>query len=223
MRTSTGIDGLDHILHGGLLSGRVYLIHGGPGTGKTTLGLHFLSAGRNGLLVTFVQPAEQIRADAAALQLNLDHVKILDLTPPPEMFDEVRTYDIFLPTEVEREPISQQISQAITSQRPDRIFVDSFDYFRSLTTDQLHQRRFTQSFFRFATREGATLLVGSEDPYSACVVDGVIQLEVQEDQRSIRVTKLRGSDFLAGAHAMRLTNTGLDVPLPPQEGGPRAA
>jgi circadian clock protein KaiC len=223
MRITTGIEGLDHLLHGGLLPGRVYLINGGPGTGKTTLGLHFLAAGKNGLLVTFVQSAEQIRSDASGLNLQLDDVKILDLAPPPEMFSELQTYDIFLPTEVEREPISQQISKAITDLRPDRIFVDSFDHFRTLTTDQLHQRRFTQSFFRFATRGGATLLIGSEDPYSACVVDGVIQLDVRDERRTIQVTKFRGSDFLAGVHAMRITGSGLQVPSPPEEGGPRAA
>ena len=223
MRISTGIQGLDHILHGGLLPGRVYLIRGEPGTGKTTLGLHFLSAGETGLLITFAQAAEQIRADAAALNLNLDRVKILDLTPPPDVFAEVQTYDIFLPSEVEREPISQQISNAISGQHPRRILVDSFDHFRGLVNGLLHQRRFMQSFFRFATREGATVLVAGEDEQCACVVDGVIELELCDQHRRIRVTKLRGSDFDAGPHEMRLTGTGLQVPLPPEKDGPRAA
>jgi circadian clock protein KaiC len=44
-RLSSGIEGLDEILHGGVLPNRSYLIRGGPGTGKTTVGLHFLTAG----------------------------------------------------------------------------------------------------------------------------------------------------------------------------------
>jgi circadian clock protein KaiC len=44
-RSSTGIEGLDEILQGGLVPCRAYLVRGGPGTGKTTLGLHFLAAG----------------------------------------------------------------------------------------------------------------------------------------------------------------------------------
>jgi len=36
MRVSTGIQGLDQILHGGFLPGRVYLVHGQPGAGKST-------------------------------------------------------------------------------------------------------------------------------------------------------------------------------------------
>src|SRR5205814_1572557 len=113
MRVSTGIQGLDQILNGGLLRGRVYLVYGEPGTGKTTLGLHFLSAGDCGLLITFAQSEKQIRSDAAGLQLNLDRVKILDLTPAPDVFAEVETYDIFLPAEVEREPISKKIADTI--------------------------------------------------------------------------------------------------------------
>ncbi|PPT09590.1 KaiC [Geitlerinema sp. FC II] len=45
-RLSIGIPGLDRILHGGLISGGAYLVRGGPGCGKTTLGLHFLLAGQ---------------------------------------------------------------------------------------------------------------------------------------------------------------------------------
>jgi circadian clock protein KaiC len=223
MRISTGVQGLDHILYGGLLPGRVYLVHGEPGTGKTTMGLHFLSAGDSGLLISFVQSEKQIRSDAASLHLNLDRMKILDLTPAPDVFAEVETYDIFLPAEVERDPISKKIADAINEFRPQRIFVDTFDHFRSLATDPLLQRRFAQSFFRFATRNEATLLVGSEDDQSACVVDGVIQLQNCEGRRSVQVTKFRGSDFHAGPHTILLTNTGIQVPLPPEQGGPRAA
>ncbi|WP_217808080.1 ATPase domain-containing protein [Halomonas sp. CSM-2] len=43
-RLLTGVAGLDQILHGGLIPHRTYLIRGGPGSGKTTLGMHFLVA-----------------------------------------------------------------------------------------------------------------------------------------------------------------------------------
>jgi circadian clock protein KaiC len=213
MRVSTGVEGLDYILQGGLLPGRVYLVHGEPGTGKTTLGLHFLSAGEAGLLIAFAQTANQIRADASSLRLDLEEVRILDLTPPPEIFTKVQTYDVFSPAEVECEPLSQQISKAIEDLKPQRIFIDSFGQFRNLAADLFHHRRLAQSFFRFATSRGATLLVGSEDCDYARDVDGVIQLEFSHAGRGIRVTKFRGSDFHPGSHAMRLTGKGLQVPL----------
>src|SRR5437899_1336301 len=42
---STGVEGLDDILAGGLPRGGFYLIQGDPGSGKTTLALQFLLEG----------------------------------------------------------------------------------------------------------------------------------------------------------------------------------
>ncbi len=40
-KLSSGIEGLDKILKGGFIAKRAYLIAGGPGSGKTTLGCTF--------------------------------------------------------------------------------------------------------------------------------------------------------------------------------------
>ncbi|MCA1810646.1 MAG: hypothetical protein LC623_01380 [Halobacteriales archaeon] len=56
-RLSTGVAGLDAMVGGGFLPGDATLVAGSPGTGKTTLGLHFLAAGvqagEPGVFVTF--------------------------------------------------------------------------------------------------------------------------------------------------------------------------
>ena len=44
-RVSTGITGLDSLLHGGFLPGRSYLVTGDAGTGKTTTCMQFLKSG----------------------------------------------------------------------------------------------------------------------------------------------------------------------------------
>jgi len=44
-RASTGIPGLDDVLHGGLIGERLYLVDGNPGAGKTTLAIQFLLQG----------------------------------------------------------------------------------------------------------------------------------------------------------------------------------
>jgi circadian clock protein KaiC len=55
-RSSSGLVTLDGILGGGFVRQRIHLVEGAPGTGKTTLGLQFLLAGRQagekGLYVT---------------------------------------------------------------------------------------------------------------------------------------------------------------------------
>ncbi len=215
MRIATGIPGLDHILRGGLLPGRVYLLHGATGTGKTTVGLHILAAGKTanerGLLITFGETEDNIRADARALGLNLDGVAFLDLTPAPETFSAMQTYDIFSPAEVEREPMTEQISEAIQDAKPQRIFLDGFGHFRNLASDPFHHRRLAQSFFRYATQHGATLVVASDERECERDVDGIVQLDCSPEGRTIRITKFRGSDFQAGYYPMRLTGTGVQV------------
>src|SRR5689334_16985957 len=64
-RASTGARGLDEILSGGLTRGRIYLLEGDPGTGKTTLALQFLlegiRQGEPGLYVTLSETGEELR------------------------------------------------------------------------------------------------------------------------------------------------------------------
>jgi circadian clock protein KaiC len=60
-RSTTGIDGLDEILRGGLTSDRVYLVEGTPGTGKTTLALQFLLAGAEKGEKVFTSPFRRRR------------------------------------------------------------------------------------------------------------------------------------------------------------------
>ena len=109
-RLSTGIAGLDEVLHGGLLPHRSYLVRGTAGTGKTTLGLHFLTAGaahgEKSLLITLGTPEARIRLDAETFGFDLTGIPIIDLTPAPDFFAKAKTYDIFSPADVEREPIT---------------------------------------------------------------------------------------------------------------------
>jgi circadian clock protein KaiC len=44
-KIKTGVIGLDEILRGGIIEGESVLVEGLPGTGKTTLGLHFIMQG----------------------------------------------------------------------------------------------------------------------------------------------------------------------------------
>jgi circadian clock protein KaiC len=216
-RITTGVPGLDEILHGGLLSSRAYLVSGTPGTGKTILGLQFLAQSDSSLFISFTQTEEHLREDASALGIALDNISFLDLTPEADVFSEVQSYDIFSPVEVEREPIARSMRAKIEELNPQRIFVDGFSELRMISADMFHFLRIVQSFFRFATGRGATVLVSAAlgltdiDVALQATTDGVIRLSGRRQARYLEVVKLRGGDFVPGRHAMRITSSGLEI------------
>jgi len=220
-RISTGISGLDEILDGGLLAGRSYLVRGGPGCGKTTLGLHFLTCGSaNGepvLLMTLAEPEAQLRDNAQRAGFDLEGVAFLDLSPDVTFFSEAQSYDIFSPAEVEREPITRKIIECLDQLKPRRVLIDSMTQFRYLANDAFQFRKQALSFLRFLATRGATVLLTSEGTRDApdddlrFMSDGVIELESTHDGRAIRVSKFRGSDSRTGAHTVRINNRGLTV------------
>ena len=63
-RVKTGVEGIDVMLHGGLLPARPYVVSGPTGGGKTTFAAHFLAEGlRRGepcLLVPHDEPPSEV-------------------------------------------------------------------------------------------------------------------------------------------------------------------
>jgi circadian clock protein KaiC len=220
-RLSTGIPGLDEILYGGLVPKRAYLIRGGPGTGKSTFGLHFLTngaaRGEKVLFITMGEPEAEVRKNARSMGFDLDGVEFLDLAPTPESFAEEATYDIFSPAEVERGPITQRITGAVESLKPTRVFVDSATQFRYLIADAFQFRKQMLSLARYLIEQGATVVFSSEgtaetpDNDLQFLCDGVINLELGPEGRVVGVTKFRGSGFQGGYNSMRLGDKGMEV------------
>lgn len=220
-RAHTGIGGLDVVLDGGLIPGRSYLVRGGPGTGKTTLGLHFLAAGgaagEPSLFITLGEREDQIRQDGELLGFDLDGVSFLDLTPGSEFFAESEAYDIFSPAEVERRPLTEAIVRTVEELEPRRVFLDSMTQFRHLTPDAFQFRKQVLSFIRFLLERDVTLLFTSEEADASrdqdlqFMADGVLELGTSDRGRVVSVQKLRGSGFLPGRHSLRISGAGLTV------------
>ncbi|HEY9808091.1 MAG TPA: ATPase domain-containing protein [Halomicronema sp.] len=220
-RLSTGIIGLDEILYGGLIPNRAYLVRGGPGAGKTTLGLHFLAAGvkadEKTLYITMGEPADQIRSNAEYLGFEAKNIEFLDLSPSSEFFTEIQTYDLFSPAEVEREPTTQKIIETVAALRPNRVFLDAMTQFRYLSNDPFQFRKQVLSFMRFLLENNATVLSTSEGTDNApdddlqFMSDGVIHLNNTPQGRTIHISKFRGSDFRGGHHTVRLTGKGMEI------------
>lgn len=220
-RLSTGISGLDEVLYGGLLEGGAYVIRGAAGTGKTMMGLHFLTKGaargESTLLITLSETEKRIRRNAEALGFSLEGVEILDLTPDSRFFAEMQSYDLFSAAEVDREPLIQKMVETIRRLKPRRIFLDSITQFRYLASDEFQFRMQVLSFLRFLLEQNATVLFTSEavekapDDDLQFISDGIINLTSAPEGRALVVSKYRGSGFQPGRHALTLTGEGVQV------------
>src|ERR1700733_1309486 len=104
-RVSTGNEGLDDILGGGLDANRMYLYEGRPGTGKTTLALQFLLEGvRRGervLYITLSETEQELRLVAKRHGWSLDGVEVFELVPPETTLDPDHELTILHPAELE--------------------------------------------------------------------------------------------------------------------------
>lgn len=220
-RLSTGVPGLDRITMGGLPEHGSYLVRGGPGAGKTTLGLHFLAtgarAGERCLFISLEESEARIRTLAERRQIDLRGVDILDISPSSEYFAEIESYDIFTPAEVEREPITRKITERVEALKPQRVFLDPTTQFRYLSSDVFQFRRQMVSFLRFLAERQATVLLTSEQSRTLAdddlqfMSDGVIDISHSSNGRHVEIQKLRGSAFQPGKHTLKLTDAGVRV------------
>src|ERR687886_2497822 len=138
---STGVSGLDDVLHGGLVANRLYLVDGEPGTGKTTLALQFLlegaARGERGLYVTLSETAEELRAVAASHAWSLDGIALFELASGGAALDPDREQDLLHPWEVELGEVIKLITDEIERLAPPRIAFDSLSELRLLAQDPL--------------------------------------------------------------------------------------
>jgi KaiC/GvpD/RAD55 family RecA-like ATPase len=152
LRIETGISGFDELIQGGLISGRVYLLSGTPGSGKTTFCVQFLAAGginnEPGLYVSLSESVDNIISDMSNYNfkikglLNLNRIAFLDLGPEMEYglydsmhqsimpgLDESVGYDpeLSAPTPVK---IFERIAQYVKEDKIERLVIDSLSSIR---------------------------------------------------------------------------------------------
>ena len=120
---STGIEGLDTLVGGGLTARRIYLIEGEPGAGKTTAGLQFLIEGvRNGesvVYITLAENREELAAVAASHGWTIDGIFVHEVLPDENLLAGADQYTMFHPSEVELAETTKTMLSVVEERQPD--------------------------------------------------------------------------------------------------------
>jgi circadian clock protein KaiC len=77
-----------------------------------------VDTGETALFVDLEESEDGIRANVAAVDIDLSDVHFLDLSPDSGVFTEEQSYDVFAPNEVEQEPLTQAITDRVESLAP---------------------------------------------------------------------------------------------------------
>jgi circadian clock protein KaiC len=222
-RELTGIAGLDTMLGGGLLPGDATLVAGSPGTGKTTLGLHFIAAGveagEPGVFVTFEYLPQQLYRDAAAKGFALREwddagkVRVICTTP-----------DVLLA----RSPGGDSIlDEAVRSVGARRLVIDSMAHFEFAQPDTQGLRTEMAGLLNHLRLLDVTTLLTHEVPQIVgptvnisswgleFLVDNLILLRYVELEgvmdKALNVLKFRGGDHDRSYRVLRTTSRGIVV------------
>lgn len=225
-KISTGIDGFDDVLGGGLPAGRMYLLEGDPGTGKTTLALQFLLAGqREGDRVAFITLSEsriELVASAASHGWSLDGLNIREYAATAQTLSGDGPVTMFPPSEVELPETVRHLTREIEALDPSRIVIDSLSELRLLAQDSFRYRRQLLELKLFFLNRQCTVLLlddrtaGDRDRHVQSIVHGVIHLEqlapeYGSERRRLRLSKIRGTSYRGGWHDYLIRQGGLEV------------
>ena len=185
------------------------------------MGLHFLMAGtiRNESTpyISVGEPEKQIQRSAQSIGLDISNIAFLDLSMHSEFFAELQNQRAYDPVLLQQESITRKIIQQIEALKPQRVFLDSMTQLRLLLPDIFQFRKQVLSFLHFLIEQSTTVLFTSEsgdttsDEDFQSICDGIINLQFAEGERTLSVTKYRGSGFQGGQHSLRLTKKGMQV------------
>jgi circadian clock protein KaiC len=205
------------VLGGGLPTDAINMLIGLPGTGKTILAQQYVFANASPerpalYLATVSEPFEKILRYGQTLRFF-----------DPEAVGRSVFYEDLGTALNERGLVGvlEQVSALIKERRPGMIVIDSFKAL-SAYADAVEFRRFLHDFAgHLSAFPASSFWLGEygEDEIAAApefaVADAIISLATtraaERESRSLRVLKLRGSEFAPGKHAYRLSADGIDV------------
>jgi circadian clock protein KaiC len=238
-KAPSGIAGLDQILGGGLPRGRVTLVAGSAGTGKTLFGLNFLVAGARqygepGVLMTFEESAAKVALNVRSLGFDLDELQRNGQLVLHAF--QVDLAEIVPAGDFNFEPIFAILADAIEQVGAKRVVLDAIEViFGAFGNDRIVRSELIR-LVRWLDDRGVTVVLtgerggpdggdsltrhGIEEYVTDCVMVLDHRVTAEISTRRLRVVKYRGSahgtneyPFLISAHGftvLPITSIALD-------------
>ncbi|MBA2247074.1 MAG: AAA family ATPase [Chloroflexia bacterium] len=220
-RLPLGIDGLDTMLQGGLLTGSTTLVAGPSGIGKTTLGLHFIvegvERGEQGLIASFGEAPERLMSKADGLGLSLRHD--IEASQVHMVWQPMPTPPL--------DAWAGTIVASVMEHRPQRLVIDGLTELAQLTPFPDRLPAFLTALGHFLRTHGVTAIVTAETstaeaadleipfPDAVATLDNVILLRYVEPRsrlhRLMSVLRVRESGFDSTVREFTIMDRGIEV------------
>ncbi len=225
-KVPTGIRGFDEITEGGLPKGRVSLVAGAAGSGKTVLAMGFLVNGAEqfnepGLFVSFEETARDLVTNFASqgfdlkrLQkkglLALDHIHV-----ERNELEETGDYDL--------EGLFVRLGAEIDAIKAKRVVLDTIEVLFSAFTNEVIVRSEMKRLFQWLADKGVTAIVTGESGEKTITRHGleeyvadfvVVLTHLVNDEtatRRLRIVKYRGSAHGTNEFSFLIDRRGVSV------------
>lgn len=215
-RIPTGIPGLDTVLRGGFRKGRMYMLMGLPGAGKTILAnqvcFHHAAQGGRVLYTTLLAETHE------RLIFNLDPLSFFDTTRIPEQISYLSAFST-----LEQEGLKglvEVLRREVRARKSTLLVVDGLVAVEESAASKKDFKKFIHELQIHVSFVGCTVLLltsASSEPVGPehTMVDGVLELNDnrlgRRAERELEVKKFRGSSYLRGGHAFQITRDGIVV------------
>ena len=220
VKVSTGIDGLDKMLKGGILDDDVLLISGTTGTGKTTFGLHFihdgLKHGENALVISLEERPSKLVRNAKAFGIEL------------EQFINKKMLEVIYinPTAFHPDEEALVIKNIIREKNIKRILFDGIENLESSIPDNMERKNYVTALLDQLSSMGVTTCITSEiselfgtvklthEALSGAVDTIILLMHVEMDGRIhavLSVLKSRGIEHDTDIREFEITHQGITV------------
>lgn len=224
-KITTGVEGLDEMLHGGLISERTYLVTGGPGAGKTILCMQFLMEGvrlnEKCLYVALEEQATELKDDMMSFGWDINRIKILDtMQDMASGIWALKTTGVISKPEFNLKSLIETLRNLLVQYKPKRIVIDSLTSIKMLYDSKTEARRELLGFVNFLEGTGCTTLLTSELEGPDTVMEefltsGVVKIHMIESDGekigAVSIQKMRGSSFDKHIRPMKVTDKGIIV------------